>query len=108
MDPSIFRPLQARGQESNEQTAAVGRLTPVDSTVRRRQEEQGFDDVALLNKRVKDAHAAVAKLAILDPDDAQLAKAFIPPMRKRQASKVTVTTTTTIPAVGQCSSVALV
>lgn len=105
MDPSIFRPLQARGQASNERTTAVGQSTQVDSSVQRRQEKREVDDVTLHNKRVQDAHAAVAKLAILEPDDAQLAKAFIPPMRKRQASKVTVTTTTTIPPVSRCSSI---
>lgn len=78
MDPNIFRPLQARGQAS----------TNID----------GIDEDSQ-NRKVLEAYAAVAKLAVLEPDDAQLAKAFIPPMRKRQASKVTVTTTTTVPPV---------
>ncbi|TID24912.1 hypothetical protein E6O75_ATG04117 [Venturia nashicola] len=95
MNPAIFRPLQARGQVGSEQTTAVGQSTQIDLPVHGRQEKRHIDDVALYNKRVQDAYAAVAKLATLEPDDAQLAKAFIPPM-KRQASKVTVTTTTTV------------
>jgi len=81
MDPSIFRPLQARGQ-------ANSNIEGID----------GIDEDSR-NRKVLEAYAAVAKLAVLEPDDAQLAKAFIPPMRKRQASKVTVTTTTTVPPV---------
>ncbi|TLD37207.1 hypothetical protein E2P81_ATG04019 [Venturia nashicola] len=104
MNPAIFRPLQARGQVGSEQTTAVGQSTQIDLPVHGRQEKRHIDDLALYHKRVQDAYAAVAKLATLEPDDAQLAKAFIPPM-KRQASKVTVTTTTTVPPAScQCGN----
>lgn len=73
MDPAIFRPLQARGQTSDERTAAVGQLTQIDSPVQRRQEKRRADDVVL-------------------------------PF-KRQAPKVTVTTTTTIPPVSKFPSI---
>ena len=78
MDPSIFRPLQARGQASSNAD-----INTEDSH----------------NRKVLEAYAAVEKLAVFEQDDAQLAKAFLPPMRKRQAAKVTVTTTTTVPPV---------
>ncbi|KAE9979134.1 hypothetical protein EG328_001075 [Venturia inaequalis] len=51
MDPAIFRPLQARGQTSDERTAAVGQLTQIDSPVQRRQEKRRVDDVVLPFKR---------------------------------------------------------
>lgn len=103
MDPSVFRPLQARGQASGERTTADEKSTQVDSLLQNRQEKREVDDTALHNERVRDVHASVAKLAILEPDGSQPAKAFIPPMKKRQASKVTVTTTTTVPPVRQVS-----
>jgi hypothetical protein len=61
--------------------------------------KRGVGAEGLQRRKVMEAYAAVEKLAILDPEDAQLAKAFIPAMKKRQASKVTVTTTTTVPPV---------
>ncbi|QDS75505.1 hypothetical protein FKW77_004913 [Venturia effusa] len=95
------QPLQAGGQASEKRIAAVDRSTQLESPEQRRE----VDDVALYNRMVLDAHAAVAKLADLEPDDAQLAKAFIPPMRKRQASKFTITTTTTVPPVANVQTV---
>jgi hypothetical protein len=106
MDPNIFRPLQVKGRAStNAGRAVLGSLASGDSSIQRRQEEKReLDDEELQRRTILEAYAAVAKLAVLEPDDAQLAKAFIPPMRKRQASKVTVTTTTTVPPVSQYSS----
>jgi hypothetical protein len=82
---------------SDEASALLAAETAGEEEVDMKKRE--LDDEELQRRKIVKAYAAVAKLAIFEPEDAQLAKAFIPPLRKRQASKVTVTTTTTVPPV---------